>query len=309
MKQRQLGKNGPMVSTICFGAWPIGGGMGKVDQTQAIKTIHSAIESGVNFFDTAEGYNTSEMVLGKALEGKRHNIVLASKLSGEDHSVGHIRNAINHSLKVLKTDYIDIYQLHTPQPKWPIEDTMSELVKLKQEGKILHIGLSNYSVEETISATACTSIQSSQPRYNLIFNNEEKATLEFCYQNGLGIMAHSVLAKGLLTGKYKAGHIFEEDDERRLFNFFRGTLFDVINKLVQELNSWAIERNRNVTQLAIAWVLAQPPVTSAIVGMKTLEQVEQARLSSEWNLTQSELGEVSNIIGTFKPKWVKDPVP
>ena len=297
-----------MVSNICFGAWPIGGGMGKVDQTQAIKTIHSAIESGVNFFDTAEGYNTSEMVLGKALEGKRHNIVLASKLSGEDHSVGHIRNAINHSLKVLKTDYIDIYQLHTPQPNWPIEDTMSELVKLKQEGKILHIGLSNYSVEETISATACTSIQSSQPRYNLIFNNEEKATLEFCYQNGLGIMAHSVLAKGLLTGKYKAGHIFEDDDERRLFNFFRGTLFDVINKLVQELNSWAIERNRNVTQLAIAWVLAQRPVTSAIVGMKTPEQVEQALLSSEWDLTQSELREVSNIIGTFKPKWVKDPV-
>ena len=308
MKQRQLGKNGPMVSTVCFGAWPIGGGMGKVDQTQAIKTIHSAIESGVNFFDTAEGYNTSEMVLGKALEGKRHNIVLASKLSGEDHSIGHIRNAINNSLKVLKTDYIDIYQLHTPQPNWPIEDTMSELVKLKQEGKILHIGLSNYSVEETISATACTSIQSSQPRYNLIFNNEEKATLEFCYQNGIGIMAHSVLAKGLLTGKYKAGHIFEEDDERKLFNFFRGTLFDVINKLVQELNGWAIERNRNVTQLAIAWVLAQRPVTSAIVGMKTLDQVEQARLSSEWDLTQSELGEVSNIIGTFKPKWVKDPV-
>jgi len=308
MKQRQLGKNGPMVSTVCFGAWPIGGGMGKVDQTQAIKTIHSAIESGVNFFDTAEGYNTSEMVLGKALEGKRHNIVLASKLSGEDHSIDHIRNAINNSLKVLKTDYIDIYQLHTPQPNWPIEDTMSELVKLKQEGKILHIGLSNYSVEETISATACTSIQSSQPRYNLIFNNEEKATLEFCYQNGIGIMAHSVLAKGLLTGKYKAGHIFEEDDERKLFNFFRGTLFDVINKLVQELNGWAIERNRNVTQLAIAWVLAQRPVTSAIVGMKTPEQVEQALLSSEWDLTQSELREVSNIIGTFKPKWIKDPV-
>ena len=282
--------------------------MGKVDQTQAIKTIHSAIESGVNFFDTAEGYNTSEMVLGKALEGKRHNIVLASKLSGEDHSIDHIRNAINNSLKVLKTDYIDIYQLHTPQPNWPIEDTMSELVKLKQEGKILHIGLSNYSVEETISATACTSIQSSQPRYNLIFNNEEKATLEFCYQNGIGIMAHSVLAKGLLTGKYKAGHIFEEDDERKLFNFFRGTLFDVINKLVQELNGWAIERNRNVTQLAIAWVLAQRPVTSAIVGMKTPEQVEQALLSSEWDLTQSELREVSNIIGTFKPKWIKDPV-
>ncbi|MFL2784214.1 MAG: aldo/keto reductase [Dehalococcoidia bacterium] len=309
MKQRQLGKNGPMVSNICFGAWPIGGGMGKVDQTQAIKTIHSAIDSGVNFFDTAEGYNTSETVLGIALEGKRQNIVLASKLSGEDHSVCHIRNAIDHSLKVLKTDYIDIYQLHTPQPNWPIEDTMSELVKLKQEGKILHIGLSNYSVEETISATGCTKIQSSQPRYNLMFNDEEKSTLEFCYQNGIGIMAHSVLAKGLLAGKYKAGHIFKEDDERRLFNFFRGTLFERINELVQKLNIWAIEKNRNVTQLSIAWVLAQRPVTSAIVGMKTLEQVEQAKLSSEWELTQSELQEVSNIIGNFKPKWVKDPLP
>ena len=197
MEQRQLGKNGPMVPTICFGTWPIGGGMGKVDRGQAIKTIHAAIDSGMTFFDTAEGYDTSEMVLGKALEGKRQNVVLASKLSGADHSVVHMRNAITHSLKVLKTDYIDIYQLHTPQSNWPIEDTMSELVKLKQEGKILHIGLSNYSVSETISATACTTIQSSQARYNLIFNDEEKSTLEFCYRNGIGIMAHSVLAKGL----------------------------------------------------------------------------------------------------------------
>lgn len=309
MEQRQLGKNGPMVPTICFGTWPIGGGMGKVDRGQAIKTIHAAIDSGMTFFDTAEGYGTSEMVLGKALEGKRQHVVLASKLSGADHSVGHMRNAITHSLKVLKTDYIDIYQLHTPQSNWPIEDTMSELVKLKQEGKILHIGLSNYSVSETISATACTTIQSSQPRYNLIFNDEEKSTLEFCCRNGIGIMAHSVLAKGLLTGKYNTRHIFEDDDERRLFNFFRGTLFERINNLVQKLNAWSIEKNRNVTQLAIAWVLAQRPVTSAIVGMKTLEQVEQARLSSEWHLTQSELQELSNIIGNFKPKWIKDPIP
>ena len=112
-----------------------------------------------------------------------------------------------------------------------------------------------------------------------------------------------------LTGKYNTRHIFEDDDERRLFNFFRGTLFERINNLVQKLNAWSIEKNRNVTQLAIAWVLAQRPVTSAIVGMKTLEQVEQARLSSEWHLTQSELQELSNIIGNFKPKWIKDSIP
>jgi aryl-alcohol dehydrogenase-like predicted oxidoreductase len=309
MRKRILGKNGPEVPVICFGTWPIGGGMGKVNQQQAIKTIQTAIESGITFFDTAEGYKTSEAVLGQALQSRRHQVILASKLSGSDHSPKHIQNALNNSLISLKTDYIDIYQLHTPQPKWPIQETMAELIKLKEQGKILHLGLSNYSVEETMAALLHGPIQSSQPRYNIIFNAEEKDHLKFCYENQIGVLTHSVLAKGLLTGKYKPGHVFDYDDERRLFNFFRGQLFEKINEIVQNLNYWANERDKNITQLAIAWVLAQPAVTSAIVGMKTLEQVEQARLSSGWKLSEAEMAEVSDIIGKFKPKWKKDPLP
>ena len=120
METRVLGKSDLKVSTVCFGAWPIGGGMGRVDPQEAVKTIHAAINAGIAFIDTAEGYQTSESVLGQALKSRRDSVILATKLSGPDHSASHIRNALENSLSALNTEYIDLYQLHTPQPKWPI---------------------------------------------------------------------------------------------------------------------------------------------------------------------------------------------
>ena len=139
MRTRKLGKDGPDVPVICFGAWPIGGGMGEVDERQAIAATHVAIDSGVTFIDTAEGYRTSEEVLGRALEGRRDDVFLATKLSG-DHSVEHIRKALTNSLKALRTDYVDLYQIHGPKPEWPIEDTMAELVRFRDEGKVRYLG-------------------------------------------------------------------------------------------------------------------------------------------------------------------------
>ena len=179
METRVLGKSDLVVSTVCFGAWPIGGGMGKVDPQKAIKTIHAAIDSGISFIDTAEGYQTSESVLGQALKSRRDSVILATKLSGPDHSESHIREALENSLFALNTDYIDLYQLHTPQPKWPIENTMKVLNELIEEGKIRHIGLSNFTSEQTHEAMAFGPIVSSQPRYNLLFRQEDP-TLAFC---------------------------------------------------------------------------------------------------------------------------------
>ena len=126
LSTRPLGENGPQVPVICFGAWPLGGGMGVVDEQIGVRTVHAAIDAGVTFIDTAEMYRTSESTLGKALHGKRDEVFLASKLSG-DHSKEHIREAIENSLAQLGTDHLDLYQIHSPKPQWPIEDTMGEL--------------------------------------------------------------------------------------------------------------------------------------------------------------------------------------
>ncbi|HIA75940.1 MAG TPA: aldo/keto reductase [Dehalococcoidia bacterium] len=151
-------------------------------------------------------------------------------------------------------------------------------------------------------------IISSQPRYNLLFQQEDP-TLEFCRQNEIGIIPHSVLAKGLLGGSYKPGHLFANDDERRLFNFFQGALFQTIYGVTQQLEEWTKSHGRDLIQLAIAWVLANSAVTSAIVGMKSLAQVENAAKASTWKLTSSELSEVEAIIGNLRPEWIKDQTP
>ena len=307
MELRQLGKKGPMVPTICFGAWPIGGGMGRVDTKQAISTIHAAINEGITFLDTAQQYNSSESILGEALKGYRERVFIATKVSGEDHSESHIRSAVDNSLRALNTDYLDLYQLHSPQPKWPIDQTMSILTRLKDEGKIRYVGISNFSASQTKEAIQYTNINSSQPRYNLIFP-EEQETIKYCGDNGIGVIAHSVLAKGLLGGKYKPGHEFAKDDERRLFNFFRGDLFVQITNITSALDSWARDNGRDIAQLAVAWVLANPLVTSAIVGMKTPLQVSQVSPAAQWKLSKSDLEEIQKILGDLKPEWRKDPL-
>ncbi len=303
MKTNILGLNGPNVSKICFGAWPIAGGMGAIDSSQAIKTIHAAIDGGINFIDTAEGYKNSESILGKALIGKRENLILATKLSGNDHSEKHIKAAVDNSLQALRTDYIDLYQLHRPQPKWPISNTMGTLLKLKNEGKIRHIGVSNHSISQTKEAMKYGTIQSSQPRYNMVFQEDEASNLKFCKEQQIGVMPHSVLAKGLLTAKYQASHSFPDDDERRSFSFFKGDLFNTINTFVLKLDAWAKDNGKDIIQLSIAWVLSNPAVSSAIVGMKTTSQVNTALKASEWNLSTSDLLEITNLIGSNNFRW------
>ena len=135
MKMRKLGRQGPDVSVVCLGAWPIGGGMGILSESQITKTVHASLDAGVNFIDTAEGYRESERFLGRALKGRRDKVVLATKLSG-DHDLDHLNRAIENSLRSLDTDYIDLYQLHAPRFEYPIEQTMNALLRLKEQGKI-----------------------------------------------------------------------------------------------------------------------------------------------------------------------------
>ena len=306
MNTRQLGRNGPQVSAIGFGAWPIGGGLGNVPEQDGIAAVHAALDAGMTFIDTAEGYQTSESVVGKAIKGRRDEVFLATKVSGDDHSAAHINGAIDASLRTLSTDYIDLYQLHSPQPRWHIADTMASLTRLRDAGKIRYIGVSNFSPEQTAEAMQYAPIHSSQPRYNLMWRNLEDDVLPFCLRNGIGVIPHSVLCKGVLGGKHKPGHKFAADDERRLFNFFRGDLFAQTHSVTRRLDGWARDHNRDIAQLAIAWVLANPAVTCALVGAKSAEQARHNALAADWVLTRGELAEIEELLGGFRMTWIKD---
>ena len=299
MRTRRLGKDGPHVPVICFGALPIGGLMGSVPEDQAVSAVHAAIDVGMTFIDTAEAYRTSEGIVGRAIEGRRHQVFLATKVSGEDHSAEHIDRAVENSLRALGTDYIDLYQIHHPQPQWPIEQTMEHLVRLRDRGKVRHLGISNFSAEQTLEALQYGPIESSQPRYNMLFREAEESVLPCCLENGVGVISHSVLAKGLLSGRYVTVHDFASDDQRSRIGVFRGGTFETATRVAQRLSQWARDHGRDLVQLAIAWTLAHPAVTSAIVGAKTQDQVLHVARAADWELSQGDRHEIGDILGGF----------
>ncbi len=299
METRQLGRDGPDVSAICFGAWPIGGGMGTVADQQAIATVQTAIDSGMTFIDTAESYRISEELIGRAIAGRRNEVFLATKLSGDDHSRDHTDRAIENSLKTMGTDYVDLYQLHSPQPQWPIEETMSSLLRLRDQGKIRFIGISNFSAAQTVEATQFGPIHSSQPRYHMFGREPEESILPACLENGICVIPHSVLAKGLLTGRYSPGHVFPPDDERHTAAAFTGSTGEGALEIAERLQGWARDNGRDLVQLAIAWTLAHPSVSSSIVGAKSPEQVLHNAKAADWHLSDTDLREIDEILGGF----------
>ncbi|NQU96925.1 MAG: aldo/keto reductase [Chloroflexi bacterium] len=300
MQLRQLGKNGPLVSAVCLGTWPIGGGMGAIEAGQAIATIHAALDAGVTFVDTAEGYRDSEDIVGRALQGRRDEVFLATKLSG-DHSKQHMTEAIENSLRQLQTDRVDLYQIHSPKPRWPVEETMGELLRLRDSGKIRYIGVSNFSAEQTKEAQACGPVTSSQPNYSLLFREAEESILPHCMDHGIGVMAYAPLGRGLLTGKYGAGHRFAEDDTRHDHYAFSAENRSRALAITGAMRNWVADRGRDLAQFAIAWVLANPAVTCAIVGAKTPEQARHNAAAGDWRLSQADLAEIEELLANALP--------
>ena len=292
---RTLGRGGPEVTVICLGTWPLGGGLGPIEEKQAIRTVHAALDAGVNFIDTAEGYLNSEAMLGKALVGRRDRVVLATKLSGE-HSPQHVRAAIDNSLRQLRTDYIDLYQIHRPDPRWPIAGTMAELVKLKEEGKVRYLGVSNFSVEQTAEAATCGPIASAQPHYSMLFRGIEKDLLPYCHEQGIGVMTYAALARGLLSGKYTASHRFSDDDDRAHIPELTPVVRQAAVEINERLTPWARDHGYTMAQLAIAWTVANPAVTSTICGAKTPAQAVENNKAGRWRLSEQHMAEIESQI-------------
>ena len=297
---RQLGSEKLEVTVICLGGWPLGGGMGAIDEKQAIRVVHGALDSGVNFIDTAEGYRTSESIIGKALVGRRDGVVLATKLSGA-HSPEYIRVAIENSLRQLRTDYIDLYQVHHPNERWPIAGTISELLKLKGEGKIGNIGVSNFSAEQLAEAANHGVIASVQPQYSMIFREAEKNLLPYCLKEGIGVMTYGPIVRGLLSGKYRALHTFSSDDDRASHPSLTMEVREAAVEICSRLTPWALDHGYTMTQLAIAWTLANKAVTTTICGARTPEQIIENCEASRWNLEKNEIKEIEKQIEDLSP--------
>ena len=302
MRTRQLGKNGPEVSVIGLGAWPIGGGMGHVDEKVAIDTVRTAIDAGVTLLDTAQAYRSSESTLGKALEdGYRDRCFLATKVSG-DYSAGGIRAAMDASLKALAVDYVDLYQVHNWRgADYPIESTMEAMSQLQQQGKTRYLGVSNFNATQMDAAYNVEPFHSSQPQYNMIDRGIESHDLPYCEQRGIGNLAHSPLAKGLLTGKYRADHVFADDDERSGLPRFQGDAFVAYVSLSQKLAEIADQRGCTIVQLAIAWCLRQPAVACVLAGAKSPAQVADYVPAVDIDLTAEEIRRIDQILSNTPP--------
>jgi aryl-alcohol dehydrogenase-like predicted oxidoreductase len=299
MQQRQLGRGGPFVPVIGFGAWPIGGGMGTVDERQAIRTLHHALDHGVTFIDTAEAYRSSEEVIGRALatwSGPRDRVFLATKVRSEDLSAAHIAAAVEQSLRLLGVETIDLVQAHGWDPRHPIEETMAAFDRLVQAGKVRFVGVSNFDVPKLQAAWERRPFHSLQPRYNLLDRDVEAAILPYCERQGIGVLAHSPLAKGLLTGRYRAGHVFPPDDERSQMKAFQGNEFQRVLTRTDALAGWAKARGHSMLDLAIAWVLSHPAVTVCLCGAKSPEQVDDHIRAAEWQLTVDDRRDVERLL-------------
>lgn len=283
MRKHQLGHSGLDVTVLTMGCWQAGkSGWKGVEDEETINAMHAAFDAGINFFDTAEGYGEghSEVILGRALQGKRDLALIATKVGPWNYKAENIARSCEASLKNLQTDVIDFYQLHWPTGQWgteivPIEETMTAMVKLKQAGKIRAIGVSNFSAAQIEEASQYGPIDSLQPPYSLFWRSyEANGTLDKCLEKGIGVLCYSPLAQGLLTGKFSRENRPQEGDNRANNALFKGETFERALDAVDDLKPIAEKYGVTTGELSLAWLLAQPAVTSVIVGARNAEQVK-----------------------------------
>lgn len=324
MEYRQLGQSDVKVPVVSFGAWAIGGwAWGGTDDEEAVKALQHAVDVGITCIDTAPiyGMGHSEIVVGRALAGRRDRVVIATKCGlrwdSEDGEFffdtrtpegkavkihrnlrpESIRYECEASLRRLGVDVIDLYQCHWPDATTPLEDTMATLLALQQEGKIRAIGVSNFTPDMMRECLRYGRIASDQPKYNALEREVEAEILPFCREQGIGVLAYSPLAQGLLTGKVTADRVFPEDDVRHGKPMFSQENRRRINEMLDRV--WrpiAESHNATLSQLALNWLVSQPGMTSALAGARNAAQVEENAGAADFELTDEELQDLRNSV-------------
>ena len=291
-----LGKSDLQISPVIMGTWQAGKDMWSgIEDEESIRSIKTAVDEGITTFDTAEAYGNghSERIVGKALKGLRDQTVIATKVFPNHFKYDQVLNSCHKSLKNLNTDYIDLYQLHWPSgsfgtKKVPIEDTMKAMNKLKDQGKIRSIGVSNFSSEKIAAAAKFGQIDSLQPPYSLFWRHVEKKEMPYCIENGITILAYSSMAQGILAGKFGSKPSFGKGDHRSKNRLFKPEHYERILKALGILQHIADKHKITLGQLALAWVIAHKGVC-AIAGARNEEQVRQNAHAMAVSLQEDDL--------------------
>jgi len=299
------------VSPVAFGTWQLGGEWGQFDENEGIAAIRHARKLGINLFDTAQGYGfgASERLLGRALrddlDHRRDDVVIATK-GGlrmteqgliRDASPAWLRSGVEDSLRALNVDHIDIYQVHWPDPKVPFAETAAALQQLVDEGKIRHVGVSNFDVAQIAEFARTRPVETVQPPYHLFRRDIEAELLPYAHEHDLGVLVYGPLAHGLLSGAMHVDTAFAVDDWRSASPVFRGDTFRRNLEVVDRLKRFAADEfGCSVAQLAVAWTLANPAVNVAIVGARHPNHIEASVAAAELSLGEADLEQIDRIM-------------
>jgi aryl-alcohol dehydrogenase (NADP+) len=309
MQYRPLGRTGIRVSPYCLGAMMLGG-IGNPDHDECVRIIHRALDFGINFIDTADAYSRggSEEIVGRALKGRRDDVVLATKAflpMGDDpnrrgSSRRWLTRAVEDSLLRLQTDYIDLYQVHRPAPDTDVEETLSVLTDLMREGKVRAIGASTFPASDIVEAQwvaerrGLARFRTEQPPYSLLNRSIEREVLPVCQRYGMGVMAWSPLAKGMLTGRYRKG---EPTPDTLRARFLPRAMSDEGSLgRVEQLIPLAESAGLSLMHMALAFVVAHPALTSAIIGPRTMEQLDGLLAGAGVALSDEMLDRIDEIV-------------
>lgn len=328
MEYRQIGETDLKCSVITFGAWAIGGWRwGGTDRAESIKAIRASYDEGVTSIDTAPAYGQglSEEIVAEAIQGiprdkvqilnkfglrwdiKKGVLFLKSKSNdGEDMEVykyagkESIIYECEESLKRLKTDYIDLYQIHWHDVTTPVHETMEAVLKLKEQGKIREIGVCNYSLDLMKEAEQTVKLASDQVWYSMLLRDIEKDLVPYSIENKKSIIAYSPLHRGLLTGKIKPGHVFEEGDHRQDLKYYSAENIRRTNEMLDKLRPMAQEKGCSLAQLVLRWTIDQPGITVALVGARNSEQAVQNAKAVQVKLSGSDISVINNHVRNLK---------
>jgi len=325
MLMRKLGSSGIDISAVGFGAWVTGGWMwGGADDRQSIAAIHAALDHGINLIDTAPiyGYGHSERIVGQAIRDRRDRVVLATKcgmiwdreegtkffyaddqgatLRAVDKTIyknlrpASIREEVERSLRNLQTDHVDLLQTHWQDPSTPLADTVAELQRLKQQGKVRAIGVSNCSLEQL---KAYGPIDSDQEKYSMLDRDlEQNGILQWCRENNVSVLAYSPLANGLLTCKLRPDRQYNPGDLRKANPRFRSENVERINGLLRQLQPIAGRHGATIGQLVIAWTALQPGMTCVLCGARDAQQAEENAAAGKISLSTEEIAAMGELI-------------
>jgi aryl-alcohol dehydrogenase-like predicted oxidoreductase len=316
MERRALGTTGVVVSPMGFGCQEVGGGYGDIDEQEFARAVGHALDVGINLFDTAEayGFGASEEALGRALRGRRDEALISTKFGQgyperanfRDGTAARVRASIEGSLQRLDTDHVDVYTVHWPDRETPFAETLGALDNLVHEGKVRFVALSNFTVDELEACSQLRRVDVVQCVYGLFDRRMEVDVLPWCAANDVGFLGYGSLAYGLLSGSLAGDHAFPADDWRAktdkwgvmapLFQhlFGPGRIAENV-PVVDELGAYAEAHGHSVAQLALAWASAGPGVSAALVGCRSVAEVDADAAAVDWTLTDDDRTAIDEI--------------